>query len=257
MITDPQIDKLPTFFVSENKDTQYSYRDIIPELTPTPEPETPTIPTEPTTPKVPETPTTPESEPQPIYTNCSAQSVGKFSLPATSHGNQVSVNYLEAISGGRQKHTQTFTCTNGIFSTTSSEPIEVVCDGGYEKSGENCIKEQEIIPPETPIIPAEPEVKEPTTTPTQPEIQPTTLLETAILRGYQQGLTIYNTPTSFMYDNSIRRDEAAKFFVTFAKLIGKTDYVKTTSECQFSDFSLARQDLKDSITNACRLGLFQ
>jgi hypothetical protein len=60
-----------------------------------------------------------------------------------------------------------------------------------------------------------------------------------------------------MASKGIRRDEAAKFFVQFAKLIEKTDYAKTDQQCQFSDLDKARPDLKEVVIESCKLGIFQ
>jgi hypothetical protein len=60
-----------------------------------------------------------------------------------------------------------------------------------------------------------------------------------------------------MVSNSIRRDEASKFFVQFSKLIGKTTYTKTVAQCTFSDLDKARPDLKEVVIESCRLGIFQ
>jgi hypothetical protein len=34
---------------------------------------------------------------------------------------------------------------------------------------------------------------------------------------HEKGLTIHDTPNTFKYANPLRRDEAAKFFVQYAK----------------------------------------
>ena len=55
----------------------------------------------------------------------------------------------------------------------------------------------------------------------------------------------------------MRRDEAAKFFVKVAEGMGKTDYVKSASECSFSDLNDGHADLKDVMVKSCRMGIFQ
>ena len=55
----------------------------------------------------------------------------------------------------------------------------------------------------------------------------------------------------------MRRDEAAKFFVKVAEGLGKIDYVKTESQCTFSDLNDGHADLKDVMVKSCRLGIFQ
>jgi len=82
-------------------------------------------------------------------------------------------------------------------------------------------------------------------------------LDQAISRMNQNWLTKFTNATDFMATKSLRRDEASKFFVQYAKEIkGLTpDTSKTT--CNFTDLSKARPDLKDIIKEACQLGLFQ
>ena len=82
-------------------------------------------------------------------------------------------------------------------------------------------------------------------------------VDDAISWMYDNGLTIHNNKTDFNATRGLRRDEAAKFFVNFATLLGKTTYVKTTSQCTFSDINTSRSDLKDIVIESCRLGLFQ
>ena len=84
-----------------------------------------------------------------------------------------------------------------------------------------------------------------------------TLLDDAITWAYTKKLTIYLNPSDFKPDNNIRRDEAAKFFVNFAKLVGKTSYTVNASQCQFSDLNQAWDDLREIIVESCRLGIFK
>jgi len=70
-------------------------------------------------------------------------------------------------------------------------------------------------------------------------------------------LTIFKTTTEYQPNNYIRRDEAAKLFVKFAKIIQKDVYKKTIEECQFSDLNDAHIDLKDIVVESCRMGIFQ
>jgi hypothetical protein len=79
------------------------------------------------------------------------------------------------------------------------------------------------------------------------------LLDNAITWAYTKKLTIYLNADGFKPNSNIRRDEAAKFFVNFAKLIGKTDYIVNANQCQFSDKNQARDDLQDTIVESCRL----
>jgi hypothetical protein len=79
----------------------------------------------------------------------------------------------------------------------------------------------------------------------------------AVTWAYTKKLTIYLQPEDFGFSKTIRRDEAAKFFVNFAKLIGKANYTVNANQCNFSDKNQARDDLQDTIVEACRLGLFK
>ena len=82
-------------------------------------------------------------------------------------------------------------------------------------------------------------------------------VDDAISWMYDNGLTIHNNKIDFMANRWLRRDEAAKFYVNFSKLLGKTTYVKTTNQCVFSDINDSRFDLKDIVVESCRLWLFQ
>lgn len=81
-------------------------------------------------------------------------------------------------------------------------------------------------------------------------------LQDSINWMYDNWLTKFNTPDSFMYKRWLRRDEAAKFFVQYAKLMWKTpDYSKKW--CNFKDLNQAWDDLRDIIIESCQLWLFQ
>jgi hypothetical protein len=84
-----------------------------------------------------------------------------------------------------------------------------------------------------------------------------TQLSEAITRMNQNWLTKFTNATDFMATKGLRRDEATKFFVQYAKetLWLNPDTSKTT--CNFTDLSKARPDLKDLIKESCQLGLFQ
>jgi hypothetical protein len=83
------------------------------------------------------------------------------------------------------------------------------------------------------------------------------IVDDAISWMYENGLTIHNNKTDFNADRGLRRDEAAKFYVNFAKLLGRDTYVKTENQCKFSDINESRSDLKPIVIESCRLGLFQ
>jgi len=82
-------------------------------------------------------------------------------------------------------------------------------------------------------------------------------VDDAISWMYENGLTIHNNKTDFNATRWLRRDEAAKFYVNFSKLLGKTTYVKTANQCVFSDINDSWSDLKDIVVESCRLWLFQ
>ncbi len=84
-----------------------------------------------------------------------------------------------------------------------------------------------------------------------------TQLNKAISWMNNNGLTKFTNATDFMATNSLRRDEATKFFVQYAtEILWLTPDTSKTS-CNFSDLSKARPDLKDLIKESCQLGLFQ
>lgn len=80
-------------------------------------------------------------------------------------------------------------------------------------------------------------------------------IDDAVNWMYQNGLTIHDNSISFKPNKSIRRDEAAKFFVEFAKLIWKTNYVKNDNECNFQDINKSWSKLKDYVVRSCKLWL--
>ena len=80
----------------------------------------------------------------------------------------------------------------------------------------------------------------------------------AVSWAYDQGLTKYNSASSFQQNNALRRDEAAKFYVEFAKSLGKTEYTVDASSCtNFTDMQKAAPDLRAYIVEACRMGIFK
>ncbi|MDR2541132.1 MAG: S-layer homology domain-containing protein [Candidatus Peribacteria bacterium] len=81
-----------------------------------------------------------------------------------------------------------------------------------------------------------------------------TLLQDAIQRGYDQGLTRYNTPSTFMASNSLRRDEASKFFVEFVDT--QEYYTDGGTNCAFSDVFKAISDLQSYVKTSCEYGIF-
>lgn len=83
-------------------------------------------------------------------------------------------------------------------------------------------------------------------------------LDMAISWMNQNWLTKFSNAKDFMAGKSLRRDEAAKFFVQYAKQMMNKVPDLAKKECNyFSDLDKWRSDLKDVIKDACRLGLFQ
>ncbi len=81
-------------------------------------------------------------------------------------------------------------------------------------------------------------------------------MEDAILRGYDQGLTKYSTTFAFRPYDTLRRDEAAKFFVQFAEIEGYNS-TQNSSSCSFSDEKWIIQDLKSYVVDACRYNIIR
>ncbi len=74
---------------------------------------------------------------------------------------------------------------------------------------------------------------------------------------HTNGLTVSTTTADFKADKWLRRDEAAKFFVNFAKILWKTGYIKTDAQCTFLDINQSWSDLKKVVVESCKLWLFQ
>ena len=82
------------------------------------------------------------------------------------------------------------------------------------------------------------------------------MIDDAVSWLYDNGYTIFSNTRDYQPTNYMRRDEAAKFFVKVAEGLGKTDYVKSASECTFSDLNDGHADLRDIVVKSCRLGIF-
>ena len=86
----------------------------------------------------------------------------------------------------------------------------------------------------------------------------TTQLDVAVTWMYQNWLTKYDNSTDFMSEKSLRRDEAAKFFVQYAKQQLHKSPDTSKKECDgFSDLNKWYIDLQDNVKDACRLWLFK
>lgn len=81
-------------------------------------------------------------------------------------------------------------------------------------------------------------------------------LQTAVAWMYSKWLTSKSTVADYLPNNTMTREEASKFFSVFAKTIYNKSEGSATS-CSFSDIKRADSTLRDSITSACRLGIFQ
>lgn len=83
-------------------------------------------------------------------------------------------------------------------------------------------------------------------------------LDQAISWMNQNGLTKFTNAQDFMANQNLRRDEATKFFVQYAKQIQKSISDETKTECnKFADLNKWRSDLADSMKDSCKIGLFQ
>jgi hypothetical protein len=83
------------------------------------------------------------------------------------------------------------------------------------------------------------------------------VLEDAIQRGYDEGLTQYRTTSTFRPYDRLRRDEAAKFFVQFAQYEGyRNTEIGGLKFCSFYDTNNAIWDLRDFLTSSCEYNIF-
>jgi len=82
-------------------------------------------------------------------------------------------------------------------------------------------------------------------------------LEKAISTIHQMWITKFKTPTDYMSDQAIRRDEAATMFYRFVNAMNslETD-MNTNSNCSFPDINQAHSDLISVVTDSCKAGLF-
>ena len=81
-------------------------------------------------------------------------------------------------------------------------------------------------------------------------------LQEAITWMYENWMTKFNNPDSFMANSPINREQASKFFWVLAEKI----YEKQSSEqfsCNFKDLSTADPTLQENIIQSCELWLFQ
>ncbi|MEF2175905.1 MAG: MG2 domain-containing protein [Candidatus Absconditabacteria bacterium] len=75
---------------------------------------------------------------------------------------------------------------------------------------------------------------------------------------YSNGLTKYSDVNDFQPDVTLNREQAAKFFVEFAKVSKGMKVPSTSSEhCKFSDINEADSTLRANISQACEMGIFK
>lgn len=82
-------------------------------------------------------------------------------------------------------------------------------------------------------------------------------LSEAIEWMYENWLTIYNTPETFMINDSLTREQASKFFAQFASKVLNKDFTDDTDLDKFSDIEKADSSLTYYIMQANHLWLFQ
>lgn len=81
--------------------------------------------------------------------------------------------------------------------------------------------------------------------------------DTIIEKLHSIGITVFTTWESFMPQNAIRRDEAAKMLTLTNQFFTPTKGEKSKNQnCEFSDLNEAWDDLKDLIKTSCYEGLF-
>lgn len=83
-----------------------------------------------------------------------------------------------------------------------------------------------------------------------------TELEDAIQYLHGEGITRFNTPTTFLANQNIRRDEAATMFYRFADLHDKL-WSASGNDCNFPDINQAHSDLIAVVIASCESGLFK
>jgi hypothetical protein len=81
-------------------------------------------------------------------------------------------------------------------------------------------------------------------------------LQKAITWMYENWITKFNNPISFMADWAINREQAAKFFWVLAETIYNKEANKENL-CKFSDILSADPTLQENIVQSCELWLFQ
>jgi hypothetical protein len=73
---------------------------------------------------------------------------------------------------------------------------------------------------------------------------------------YENELTIFSTPATFMIDKEITREQASKFFVVLARIF-TTIQPDISKIANFNDIEKADRTLKPYITEAFQMDIFQ
>jgi len=82
-------------------------------------------------------------------------------------------------------------------------------------------------------------------------------LDNAISWMNENWLTKFTNAQDFMSSWNLRRDEATKFFVQYAKTVLKSVPDESKTDCnKFSDLKEGWSDLSNTMKDACKLGLF-
>ncbi len=82
-------------------------------------------------------------------------------------------------------------------------------------------------------------------------------LQESISRMNNNWLTKYSNENDFRAENWLRRDEASKFFVQYAKEVLHLPLDVSNTSCDFKDLNLWHQDLQSIVKESCQLWLFQ
>jgi len=90
----------------------------------------------------------------------------------------------------------------------------------------------------------------------EPQKSDIDILSTSIQWMFNNGLTKFNDVSSFQPDTNITREQAAKFFATYAQKIANKK-INTTSSCIFSDKNTTDPSLRSSVTMACQMNIIK
>lgn len=91
-----------------------------------------------------------------------------------------------------------------------------------------------------------------TFTPTGSNTSGKSELDEAILRGYNNGLTMYTTIPDYQADLALLREDTSKLMYQAARTLWYT--ATTFTECTFSDITTVSESLQENIADICTLG---